>query len=350
MIIDTGLFFEKHPFLGAIVNIIRRRHDGVFLTVVSGKNRLFAPVVSGGRELIGTNVYYIVLGEKELGFCALLRRTLLYLAYADRYGYVPYVKWEKCIPYYDAEYEENPFENYFIQSSGLNESVVLKCYNLFLSEKNHEYSSFIDDEPGVEVNGYYVNDEYIQRLALIADRYLVLNKTTEKYIVEGENKLNVDWSNCLGVHIRGTDFKVGYDEHPICISERDYFDRIDNIIGSKHYTSIFLATDDIELYEAFKSKYGEVVVSFEDTYRGCGNISVAFSEVERKHHNYFLGLELLRDVYLLAKCKGIISGISQVSIMARVIAKSKNNYYLDDIVIDKGISTNHKLKFKTPIV
>ena len=80
---------------------------------------------------------------------------------------------------------------------------------------------------------------------------------------------------------------------------------------------------------------------YQDTFRGNTDISVAFSKSEREFHKYKLGYEVIRDMWTLAQCDGLVSGLSQVSSCARIVKESQGKQYIDLKIIDRGINHNN---------
>ena len=66
------------------------------------------------------------------------------------------------------------------------------------------------------------------------------------------------------------------------------------------------------------------------------------SRLNRKHHHYLLGLEVLRDMHALAACEGLLAGLSQVVSAARIHKKSIGGEYGDLMIMDKGINYHKK--------
>ena len=104
------------------------------------------------------------------------------------------------------------------------------------------------------------------------------------------------------------------------------------------FDKIFLATDDQEAIDVFQKRFGDKVCYYEDVYRGEGNVSVAFSSDLREYHRYLLGLEVLRDVYTMAQCEGLIGGISQVAYCAQIMKRGMGSEFSYFKILDKGIN------------
>lgn len=65
-----------------------------------------------------------------------------------------------------------------------------------------------------------------------------------------------------------------------------------------------------------------------------------YLDIERVEHKYLLGLEVVRDMYALSYCNGLIAGLSQVSICSRIVKKSRKEEYEYLKIIDHGLNNN----------
>lgn len=137
--------------------------------------------------------------------------------------------------------------------------------------------------------------------------------------------------------MRGADFKRHYKNHPNMVSTDEYLSAVDTAMNENAFEQIFLATDDLEAIEVFKSKYGDKVVFYNDVIRTDGDETVMKSTSERENHHYKLGLEVLRDMYTLSYCDGIIAGLSNVSIFARIVKLSRGSDFEFMNYLNKGI-------------
>jgi hypothetical protein len=285
-----------------------------------------------------TSEYYdISIDNGDCGFFAVYRYMLEYLYFADRAGLKPYIEFRHFL-YEDADLKKqisNPFEYYFVQPFGN------KQLNQRYIESRIEHKAMVSFILAGSIQHYGVSELYLQELAGMQKKYIRLNETTAGYIKEGIRKTIGD-KKLLGVHARGTDYRVGYNNHPVFVEEDNYFEKIDLILTRENWDGIFLATDDEMILDRFQKKYANSLYYYPDVCRGKERISVAFENNERKFHKYNLGLEVLRDAYTLAHCEGLVAGISQVNICARIIKKSFGVDYRTIEIIDKGIADNGK--------
>ena len=146
----------------------------------------------------------------------------------------------------------------------------------------------------------------------------------------------------LAVHVRGTDFKQHYNGHPVQVSIEEYCQAAAKLFYDKHYEKVFLATDDLDAVERFQKEFGSRLLFYRDVVRSKGNDTVMHSLSERENHHYLLGVEVLRDVYSMAQCDGLVAGLSQVSYAARIQKKSVGEEYGDLVILDKGINYHQK--------
>lgn len=335
-------FLLKHSFLDALLSVIRKADDKDYCKMVSGRNDLALLCKTYGELYRDRNLYFICHGQSTSGFFAQMRELLKYLAYADRFGFFPVVEWNSSIPYAEKESvldTANPFEYYFQQPSGISVADMKQSYNVFLAKEIHIEQSFLNREIAGGEKGYWLSEEYIQKLSEYVQKYIRFNLETENFLDEGVTQMICN-KRTVGVHLRGTDYNNHYNNHPVVVQVEKYFEAIDKLLRDDRYEQIFLATDDRRLLDKFSEKYGRRLKYYSDVVRGDQNQSVAFSNNAREKHKYLLGLEVLRDMYTLACCDSLVSGISQVSLMARIFKKSLGSDYEDKIILYRGYYKN----------
>lgn len=267
-------------------------------------------------------IYNININDFNCGFFATHRKLLEYLYFADICGYIPVIQYGNSFLYaedHKINGTSNPYEYYFRQPS-IQVKDVKKCHNVILSDSMHS------DMVSLILNGKYgVYDAslfYINQMARISRKYVKQNSIVDSYISNELGRL-IGEEKILGVHVRGSDFKCNYHIHPVYVETGTYLEETRKQFDKGNWDRVFLATDDEDALEVFRKEFGSSLLYYGDVYRTGSNKSVAFSSSEREDHHYKLGLEVLRDVYTLASCGGLISGISQVSLCARIIHKDK---------------------------
>ena len=294
-----------------------------------------------GEKQAGRNIYIIENDDKSHGFFAEYRMTLNYLAFADRYHFIPYIWYNKDYCYAEKNRildTDNPFEYYFEQPSDL-------CYENAYAGKNVVFAKNAHGDMVEALNerccSYDVSEAYIEAIAEIIKKYIRFNKLTDKYLQTEYKKVKKD-EKVLGVHFRGSDFKQNYNNHPVAVKINDMIKNTSELINRNGFQYIFLATDDLKAIEEFRKEFSGIVLYYTDVQRTNGNISVAFTDSRREQHHYKLGLEVLRDMYTLSKCDGLLAGMSQVSHIARATKRAYGSKYEVEKILNLGINRNGK--------
>ena len=285
-------------------------------------------------------IYYIEEGSPTIGFFAVFRIVLDYMAYADYYGMIPYVQYKDCISYHEehpVNGHKNTFQYYFRIENGaedvMDSSLVIHC------RKAHFYAAL----PlwGYEkLNDYLITPDYYEFYARIIKKYIRIQPEVLEKMKKDIKELGIQSGGFLAVHYRGTDFKNNYGNHPVCIGIEDYLACVKKNL--KEGQKFFLATDDKDALELFIREFGDRVVYYKDVIRADGKLSVICSNETRENHNYLLGYEVLRDMYTMSMGEVLISGLSQVSIFSEIFKQSRDEQYEEHIILSKGINHNSK--------
>lgn len=289
-----------------------------------------------GFENKDKTIYIIHCFSDKYGFFATHRATLLALLFADMCNMVPVIEYGSKFLYFDTNYTQNfnkdPFEYYFKQPSSVSLKSAYNSAKVIHSHLIHIY--FMELILNGKYGTYDTTEKFYAEASRMQNKYIHLNEKTHAYITKNIRTV-IGESRVLGIHARGSDFKRKYNIHPIYITTDEYINAIKRALSNNYWDKIFLATDDCKILNAFKDEFGSKLFYYSDVKRTTGQVSVAFTKSKRNYHQYRLGLEVLRDVYTLSSCKGLIAGISQVSICTRVI--NTNNVPFEFLhIIDKG--------------
>lgn len=337
----------KKPVLSLLVSLVRRRKDKNyidFLTSASVNSELIQ--IKAVDEFIDVNydrapVCRLTVGNKNEGFFATYRWMLDALYFCDRHGIIPIVSFTDDSLYKDNNLpkELNPFEYYFECATngvdtdcGRSEVIYVGRNSLFAERLNSNNIS------------YEYSKQFVEALASVQKKYIKFNDKTQRIVTEYVDKLAIT-ERTLGVHIRGTDYKQNCKDHPKYVGPEDYYPVIDKAFQSGMFDKVFLATDDNSIFEEFIKHYGsQKIVCSEDTIRGTGNIGTHVEDCDnKKRDNYRLGLEVICDMFALSTCGGMISGMSQVGLAARVYKLSQDKCFAFDRIISKGINQRGKI-------
>lgn len=316
------------------------RNDPKFRRMVleGYQNPDFLEIETLGREYEGKTIYLIEERGAGVGFFAEFGVTLIHLYFAYERGFVPYVRWGENYLYYEpggVEGGKNAFLYFFEPVSEVVD--IRHACHVVKSQESH----YVQVKDQFDAVSYDVSDAYIDAMARMVKNYIHYNKTTRQYLEREYHTLLGD-GKVLGVHFRGTDFRKGYNNHPVPVRIEQEIDRVKILLGKSGYDRIFLATDEEAAVERFREAFGDKVCVYEDTFRDRGtDESIAFSEGDRDRHHYYLAREVVRDQYTLTRCDGLVCGYSNVTFIARVMRRAWFEREWEDFeLIDNGLFHN----------
>ena len=327
----------RNPFWYSFLQMCKYRNDREYIGLIRGLRdnpnivNLHADVMKFERP-----VCLIEAGGKNDGFFACVRWALDGLYFCDQYGFTPVLKFSDQSLYRDESFPDsmNAFEYFFEQPAEVELQDI----------KNHSYIQYSSRNRLLAegLNGgvnYEVTSVYEEKMAEIMDKYLRFNNNT-RCLIEKCIKERITSDDILGVHIRGTDYKENYKNHPSYVPPEDYYPYVRNALSSGIFKKIYLATDDQEILEAFIREFGEENVLYaRNIIRGTGSVGI---HTAKKNNRYQVGLEVICDMATLSYCKGLISGLSQVGVMTRIFKMSRHEEFLYDKKLDKGINASEK--------
>ena len=329
-------FIKKHKKLDYLQKAFRRRKNGEFVTDVLEMDKNPSYVKICNEEKADGKILYVTETMGCDGFFAELRFVLHEVYFAKKYGFTPIVTMSEKSSYKEEKQilgTDNPFEYYFKQLCDIDYKTARENYAYV--RHNWVQRRQIEKDTKMVENNYKITDEYMVTMSNIVKDHLVYNDTTKAYL--DESTAPMQGKKLLGVHVRGADFKRGYQNHPFMVTVDEYLINVKEKFDGGDYDGIFLATDDLEAIEKFSKEFGEKLFYFKDVMRTDGDETVMKSSSERENHHYKLGLEVIRDMHALSLCDGLIAGMSNVSIFARILKQSRGEEYSLLYIIDKGI-------------
>ncbi len=302
------------------------------------QNPDFIEMRTCGGEYEGRTVYLIEERGAGVGFFAEFGVTLIDLYYAYERGFTPCVHWGEDYLYYEPEGidgEKNAFLYFFQPVSEVTDAE--RARHVVRTQESH----YVQVKAQFDAVSYDVSDEYIDAMALMVKKYIHYNAPTLAYLEREYRELLGD-GKILGVHFRGTDFRRGYNNHPIPVRIEQEIEKARELFDRAGYDKLFLATDEQAAVKRFREVFGDRVCVYEDTYRDEGtDESIAFSEDSRDRHHYYLAREVLRDQYTLTRCDGLVCGYSNVTFIARVMRRAWfGGEWEDFVLIDNGLYHN----------
>lgn len=280
----------------------------------------------------------LVMNETNFssGFFWSWRQTIKGLMVAERYGFVPVVDWTNS-PFFVPSGMNgimNPFEYYFEPVSPISVQEAKHSYNVTYYST---YSSGIPDQ----LYDHQVEARLLNIFTDFNKRYIRIRKELLETITNEIVGL-LQGVKTLGVHVRGVDWEGGRIKgHPIPASLETYTNEVDRAIREKGFERIFLATDSDDNVEHFVKRYGSKVVYYKDitrTAKGDKTLVLFNRDNKRTNNQYWLGVEVLKDMLTLSCCNGLIAGYSHVSFAAEVFKKGYGKRYEFRKLIEQRVS------------
>jgi hypothetical protein len=234
-------------------------------------------------------------------------------------------KYPLSLPYIDlenypnniSEIDKNAWDSFFLQPSNI--SFNSKLYNYILSDAGTETMNYeipyIFDYEVLKINGWSkIFDKYIH---LRSDILLKFESDVPAFFLK----------KVLGVKIRGSDYTaVKPKDHHIQPSIETYIKHIEIAMSKFDFDYIFLASEDLELIEKFKLRYGDLLIINNSKlleYNGDGFIMSHFTNNQSK---YAVTRDYLFELFLLSKCDGLISGKTSGVIFSLLLNRGKYKY------------------------
>lgn len=320
---------------------IKNYRDDKFIEKLFNVGKSSTSFIFGKKIVHSSNtiVYLIDIDTYKAGFCAILRNLLSAMFVADSFHWIPYVNINNSIYSVPDGFngKMNMFEYFFKNPIEAKLNEIKRDFNYFEYELPHRElldNTYLSDRKLVA--GYEVTDEYLNQLAILCKKYFCFNDET-KIKLEDDVCSMLKGKRTIGIHVRGTDFKNCEKGHPTYVQWDQYISVVREIL-KQPYDQIFLATDEEKVVEVFEKEFPGKIVYYVDVFRSSNGEAVHMQKNTRENNEYYLGWEILRDMYTLSCCDALVAGISQVSIMARVFKISRDEKYLDTLIISNGIN------------
>lgn len=339
---------KAHPKLYYILKCVRGINNKDFVRDVNRMNEcgLILNFQDNGNLYPDKNIYYIENNSNVRGFFSLFFLAVDALSIADRYVLTPVIRFGERTLYYqgtEINGSMNPFEYYFEQVSEVGVDEIEKCTRVLYYKEGHRNSDF--NVPffvaSQLVSGDNGKTDYITESARIYKKYFRYKPEVGKYLSANRDKV-IGNKRVLGVHVRGTDFNNGYLNHAKAVTLEQYIQETEKAFIAGKFEKIFLATDEEKAINAFKAKFGQDVIWYNDVLRSTTGEALHFSTNARENHKYLLGLEVLRDAATLAACDGLVAGLSNVSLAVRVMKCGNDESFEYLRIIENGFNTTGK--------
>ena len=313
-----GVKFErKHKKLGYLAK---------YLYYCVAKRNILQKRMSFG-QMNSDRVIYVIKPDYQdgvEGLLSLINKQILYMAYAKKKGYCPYIDWKNYkTQYYDGK--NNAWEYFFKQPSNLTENEVYKSKNVYLSGWTFKT---IDPE------GLFEAKVFAEKSSKMLCEHIHFSDEVLSIVNKEAASLNI--SECIGVYIRGTDYVKLKPSGEYVQPSVDQMKCKIHEFENKYNAPIFLVTEDGDIFDNLKKEFGDIIriVSFDTFIRNYeGKDVLSKSDVLEKDKK-LRGQKYLAKMILLAKCKYFVGSMTQGSKFSYIL---NNGNYSDEYVFDLGL-------------
>ncbi len=279
--------------------------------------------------------YYIIRRNPPwAGFFANYLYVAAHMEYALKKGYIPVIDMENYKTLYNEDEEFmgtwNAWEYYFEQpmNVGLKEAYESKNYIISDISTMHQYLPYREDNNMFEIDwkkGKILSEHIHTYIRLKSNVLDVVNPFLKKYFYG---------KRILGVHYRGTDKKVKVKDHFIAANLENYILSVKKCLQENEVDLILLCTDESEAIKRFETEFPNMIF-YSESFRAEANDTTGIhlkKGVNRKHHKYLLGLEVLCDMIYLSHCDYFVFSHSNVANAALFVnhQKYKKTYLVEE--------------------
>ena len=343
-------WLKKHPNLHYMIHCLRRFGDKDYYRFIFNEGYPgLIRIENNGGLYPQKDIFLLNIEGDKIGLPCYIRYALHALYELGNLNFSVVIKFNDRSMWLQESVKvngtDNIYEYFFEQPTEVKLAEIGKCYHVYSSNCVSLLTRASMDLGIYKDNGllaaYEVSEDYISLMGDLYKRNIRFNSYTEKYLEEQLNRIFSNRNHAekiVGLHLRGTDFGRNYKDHPKAVGIDQYTNMIDKAIKKHGFTKVFIATDDINMLKMVQDRYGEIITFYKDTFRSSGSKNILSIESDGASPKYKKGLEVLRDIYTLSKCDGLIAGLSHVSILARIMKKSSDKEYEFQRIISNGIN------------
>ena len=259
--------------------------------------------MSYGKDNPGMTFYVVGFDYDTQGLFAIVKSVLSHIMYGVDKGWIPVVDLKNYKCQYHKE-GENAWELFFQQPCGYtlddiqrSKHVVRSYYGMY---PYNSYDFYVDvlDRP-----------EECKRIAEAYKKYIKPQPKVMEYMEKAKRDLHID-NKTLGVLCRGTDYlnrKPKY--HPKQPKPEIIINDACLIMEQKGYDSLFVATEDEQVLDMFKKRFGDKIryinqprITLEDNQQYLTDVKTGIDIRNRIALDYYTAL------YILSHCPAILAG------------------------------------------
>lgn len=280
-------------------------------------------------------VFYVIRPRTDgiEGLLSLFWNVIRNIDYAIENNYIPVVDFQNYKTQYTMTKDENAWDYYFTQPSNYTLEEVYESQNVIIS--------------GLEIiwykNSVYKADysqyalDYLHQMVF---KYVDYSDEVKRRVNDEIAKLNIDMDNTIGLYLRGTDYiKLKPSGHPVQPTPEQAIKVVDEFMEQYDLPTVFLVTEDGDIYDAIKNRYGDKCVtptfdSYIYGYKGDAFLSCDKKIDEIAENAYERGMQYLIKMIIISECGYLIGGNTNGMWAANVFAKHE---YRDKFIFDLGL-------------
>ena len=293
--------------------------------VQTKSNRLYKKINNSSLISFGklnkNKYFYVIKRSPGAGMFSNLTFVMNHLLIAHNHNLIPVIDMENFPTIYNEKKKingtYNSWEYFFNPVSKYTLDEVYKSKNVFITSNR-----FLQ---------IFTHNIYDQKFKQIRNKINIKNNLLKK-INFFKNK-HFKNKKILGIHYRGTSYKTSAN-HPMPPTKIQMKNLIDEELKNKQYNKIFLATEDLEIFNFLRSIYKQKLI-FLNNFRSKQDN--AFKIYPRKKHRYLLGEEIIFESILLSHSNKFIFVQTNVSNFVRMI-----NTKIKTRSIDNGLNSKNE--------
>lgn len=269
------------------------------------------------------------------GLMSLFINVAKNLYYAKDNDYIPVVDFDNYYTQYHdmINGESNAWNYFFTQPSQYKLDEVYKSKNVILSGLEVQWY----DTPLNNEDRY--NDELLANIHNFLFKQIDFNETVKNLAKQEISSLRLESTKTLGLYLRGTDYTaLKPSGHPVQPTVEQAIRIVDEFLEKYNLDIIFLVTEDGQIYNQIKDKYGDMCVitsydSFVEHYDGKRFLSHDKCIAELNDSPYVRGLNYMAKLLILAQCGYFVGGDTMGSWATMIFAGDK---YKDKYIFNLG--------------
>lgn len=241
-------------------------------------------------------------------FFSQLNQILPWIAYADKKKLVPIVE--------TITDSEVTWDDFFVQPCTIDTAKT---------RWQPAYAVSISQNPTVLNNRS--ETQYWQK---IARKYLRLTPETEQYCQQQYAQLK--GKPTVACLCRGSDYlAMKPHAHPVQPTSEMCIRKVEEKMKQYGYAQVFLATEDVTIYQNFAEHFGEALVTVDTEYVNYdASVTLEINDYALNHNKKKI-MDYFANVYILSKCDVMVAGVTSGSVSALMLSEEKKETYFFDL-------------------